>query len=142
MRTWESGLEEVAEFEVKFPAGGRLARGIDLVEAVAQIEADGSEGRDHRHADAGAPEEPGRVVLSRALPDVAGVEERADVEGLGQPQPDLRIHQEERVAERRRARLPGGRVGVVALGRDGELNVAAQGDAEWRPAQGEELVEG
>src|SRR4029077_5655252 len=141
MRDIGGCLEEVAEFEVKFPAGRGASGHVDLVEAVAQVEPDRTEGRNDRDSHAGAAEQPGGIVLSRAGPHVAGVEEGADVERLRQPEADRAGHQEERVAERAGARLPARRVGIVSLRRNGELIVAAERDAELGAAHGEQLVE-
>src|SRR5207237_8111019 len=101
--------EEVAELEVQFPPGRRLAEQVRLVEAVGPVDADRPEGRNDAQADARAPEQARRVELPRLRPPVAGVDERAHVEHLGQPRPDLPRHRDVRLPARLRARLTVGR---------------------------------
>src|SRR5690349_7692768 len=112
---WNRTSEEIAEFEVQFPARDRLAERVDPVEAVGEVEAEGAERRDDVDPDPRPAEQPGGVPIDGPGPEVPGVEERVHVEHLGHAQPDLPGHQEVRFAERRRGRP--GRVGgrIIAL---------------------------
>src|SRR5207302_11245414 len=108
---------------------------------VGPVDADGAERGDQARADAGAAERAGGIKLAREGPHAAGMEEGAEVEHLRQPQPDLARHQEVRLAERARARLPRAGVRVEAVGGDGELVVAAQRYPVLRAAHREQLIE-
>src|SRR6476620_7714051 len=76
---------------------------IDLIEAIPQVHADWSQGRDNRSTETGAPEQPSRVPLPGASIHVAGGEKAAHVERLADPR--TRFYRKGRIglAERLRA---------------------------------------
>src|SRR6267143_4582864 len=134
-------LKEIAELEVQLPAGFGPPEDIDAVEAVGVIDAERTERRDDGRADPGAAEQPRGIELRGTRPDVAGVEERREIQHLGHAHADLARHREERLPERVGARAVGVGVGVVAEGRDRRFVVAAQRNEELRAAESEELLE-
>src|SRR5204863_1367795 len=134
-------LEEVAELKVQFPGWLRVAQDVHPVEAVRIVDAEWSERRNHGRADAGAAEQPGRIELRRPIPDVAGVQERREIEHLRHAHAQLAGKGEERLAERIRARAVGPGGGIVPERRDGGLVIAAERNEELGAAQGEQLFE-
>src|SRR5215467_11134500 len=69
--------EEIAEFEVQFPARCRLAERVDPVEAVGEVEAEGAGRGDHIDPNHRPAEQRGRVP-----DDGPGREVPGDVEGI------------------------------------------------------------
>src|SRR6267143_5633892 len=134
-------LKEIAELEVQLPTGLGPPEGIDPIEAVGVIDAERSERRDDGRPDPGAAEQPGGIELRGPRPDVAGVEERREIQHLRHAHPELARHREERLPERVGARPVGAGVGVVTERRDRSLVVAAERDEELRAAEGEQLLE-
>src|SRR3982074_2869863 len=104
---WGPGLEEIAELEVQLPTGRGPSEDIDPVEAVGVIDAERSERRDDGGADPGAAEQPSRIELRGPRPDVAGVEERREIQHLGHAHAQLARQREERLPERVGARAAG-----------------------------------
>src|SRR5918999_4767793 len=82
-------LKEIPQLEMQLPAGIGATIGVHPVEAITQIHPDGTQRRDHSRAEAGPPEEPGRIPLAGRAIDVAGVEECTDVERLPDSPPRL-----------------------------------------------------
>src|ERR1700694_392694 len=66
-----SGLEEVAELEVQFPAWIGPAVDVDPVEPIGVVDAEGAERRDDGSPDSRAAEQAGRVELRGPGPHVA-----------------------------------------------------------------------
>src|SRR5882762_9360241 len=133
--------EEVAELEVQLEGRCGPPELVGAVEAVRPVDADRAERRDDADSQPRAPQQPGGIELAGVRPHVAGVEERGQVEHLRQPCPHLAGHREVRLAERGGGRLPVDGVRVVAVRRDRELVVAAQGNAVLHAAHREQLVE-
>src|SRR5919198_102218 len=133
-------LEEIAELEVQFPAGLGVPKGVNPIEAVGMVDAEGTEWRNDGRADARAPEQPGGIELCRPVPYVAGIEKRREVQHLGHAHAQLARHREEGLTERVGVDLRA-RIGIVAEWRHGAFVVAAQRDEELRATQREELLE-
>src|ERR1700687_4088546 len=119
-------LEELSEFEVELPAWCRPPLRVNLVEPIPDVHTQRSEWAQCGNPEACAPEQPGRIELARLVPNIAAFEESVQVERLIDPETELPGSDEERVPERRAARLRLVSRWVEATRRDGALVIAAQ----------------
>src|SRR4051794_11900842 len=137
-------LEEVPQLEMELPPGLGAASDVHLVEPVAQIHPDRSQGRDHCAPEARSPEEPGWIPLAGRAIDVARVKEGTHVKCLTDPCPGLDRKGGVGLAEGLGARgsaAPGTR--IESIRGDGELIVAPQRNPVLHASQGiQVLVEG
>src|SRR6476661_1400140 len=91
-------LEDLAELEVQLPGWCNLPLRVHAIEAVADVDPERGDRRDHRGAEPDAALE-AHVDVARALPHVARVEEEVDVDLLVEAHPELGARRQERAPE-------------------------------------------
>jgi hypothetical protein len=94
-----SGLEDVAELEVRLPLRCLPAERISPIETVAQIYPEGSDRGHDGHSKASAPEQTGGIEVPGACPQVPGIIERVEFQLLADSQSDLGRCREKGVSE-------------------------------------------
>src|SRR5690242_13997655 len=132
-------LEDLSKLEMNLPLRIAQALCIHTIESIPQIDAQRSERRDDRTANADTAEQPRRIEVRRLRPEIAGVIEGIDVQHLIEANTKLRTLRVERISERSACcRILAG-LWDVPVGRNREFLVSAQRLAVLNAAQRERL---